>query len=880
MRLGPWHVERTLGRDQSGEYHVGRRGDGERAILFNPSGELASARDRPLRRLLELHRDLAHSGLVVFRSLEHDGGDPFLIADPVGDVMVSLRGRRRPAPGQTRAIGAALAAALAAAHERGVFHGGLELDNTLWAPGHGPQILGIGVAALGVSDPVALAHGDVVSLGRLLCALVASWARRGSGPDWIAAEAATVELVRTLADPAAAISMREAHALLAVGVSETARRHATGPAASGGRPISGDARDGLGVAPTEDHVPWGNTEEARTEVFRAEPSANGKAGIDASATDVLPAHVPRPERASGRLGRYRILTRLGSGGMGEVYLAEDPALRRGVAIKRIRPGLERDRTFRARLRREAQLAARLGHRAIVQVFDLITEDDVDHVVMEYVPGPSLHTLLASSPMAISEAVRIAAELADGLAYAHQLGIVHRDLKLENVLVTIDGQPKIADFGIARRTATAGEPDHESVTRDGFVVGTSRAMSPEQIHGQDVDARSDLFSFGVLLYELVTGTSPFAAGGNAMTILRVLNDRQRPAREVVAEVPRALSELIDHLLEKEPARRPDGARTVRDRLRRMLDGATEPRPRVVERPGTDRHPGSSMQLAADPAAAPADDLWLNGSVTPLGDRERPVVPALGMPSRRSAGGPLAAATGSGEHDRAMSRDQDMQRLLVSYRRDGQGEGQLAPLAGARAIGQYPSAPRKLTSRIQAPFVLAEIRALRASIFKRSPEIQSALAIADRVETSYDLQRADLFVPALETFCAILEPFAMTVLTGTLRRIGYEMFPQYVSILGIPAADVKAAMNLRHATDLVRLICEAYSKCVVGSDAGTLMPKVTGSRATVTDTTFMPCQLQMGVFLGAGKLTGLLRETALTETRCRVRGDSVCAYEFAL
>jgi hypothetical protein len=178
------------------------------------------------------------------------------------------------------------------------------------------------------------------------------------------------------------------------------------------------------------------------------------------------------------------------------------------------------------------------------------------------------------------------------------------------------------------------------------------------------------------------------------------------------------------------------------------------------------------------------------------------------------------------------------------------------------------------------VLAEIRALRSSIFKRSPEIQSALAIADKVEHAYNLYRADLFIPAFETFCAILEPFATTVLTGTLRRIGYEIFPQYVSILGIPASNVRAAMDLKNGADLVRVICDAYGKCIVGTDAGTLSSTVAGSRATVTDTTFMPCQLQMGVFLGAGKLTGLFNDSALTEKRCRARGDDVCVYELAL
>jgi hypothetical protein len=192
----------------------------------------------------------------------------------------------------------------------------------------------------------------------------------------------------------------------------------------------------------------------------------------------------------------------------------------------------------------------------------------------------------------------------------------------------------------------------------------------------------------------------------------------------------------------------------------------------------------------------------------------------------------------------------------------------------------SFPDRKTVRatIQAPFVLAEIRALRSSIFKKTQEVQTALAIAEKVEQTYDLHRADLFIPAGDTWCAILEPFAMTVLTGTLRRIGYEVFPQYVSILGIAPGNVKAAMNLDTPADLVRTICAAYSTCVIGDDAGVLVPETAGPNVMVHDSTIIPCQLQMGVFLGAGKLTGLFRENVLSERRCRNKGAEVCSYEF--
>jgi hypothetical protein len=191
--------------------------------------------------------------------------------------------------------------------------------------------------------------------------------------------------------------------------------------------------------------------------------------------------------------------------------------------------------------------------------------------------------------------------------------------------------------------------------------------------------------------------------------------------------------------------------------------------------------------------------------------------------------------------------------------------------------YYPADRRLTAKIQAPLVLAEIRALRASIVKSSPEMQRALAIAERIEQRYDLNRTDLFLPARETCCAMLEPFAMTVLTGTVRRVGYEMFPQYLAILA--SAD-GATARLESALDVVPWICRAWGQCVTGSDAGALTAELSGSKAIVTDTTFLPCQLQIGVFLGAGKATGLYRETALVERGCRSKGNSACVYELAL
>lgn len=273
------------------------------------------------------------------------------------------------------------------------------------------------------------------------------------------------------------------------------------------------------------------------------------------------------DAAERSIGPYRVIRPLGRGGMGEVFLAYDPRLDRQVAIKRIRPGSD-DPARRARFLREARLTAALCHPCIVQVFDLPSDEGADHIVMEYVPGTSLHGLLRQGPLPSQDGLRIAAAVAEGLAYAHGRGVVHRDLKAENVLVTPDGEVKIADFGLARRSAVATDAGDESLTQEGVVVGTYRVMSPEQACGEPPDSRTDLFSFGVLLYELFTGRSPFLADTPSATVQRILAHRPKPLREIDPSLPPELSDIVEHLLEKDPALRPWDAGEVAGRLRAL------------------------------------------------------------------------------------------------------------------------------------------------------------------------------------------------------------------------------------------------------------------------------------------------------------------------
>ena len=265
-----------------------------------------------------------------------------------------------------------------------------------------------------------------------------------------------------------------------------------------------------------------------------------------------------------RLGPYEVLGPIGAGGMGEVYRARDTRLGREVAIKVLPAERLSDPHRRARFVQEARAASALNHPHIVTIHEIESAEGVDFIVMELVPGETLAHRLRHGALPVDEALRIAIPLADALATAHAAGIVHRDLKPGNVMVTPDGVVKVLDFGLAKlvhedtagsdeRTATA-PPDAVPLSRPGAVTGTVGYMSPEQASGGNVDARSDIFSFGTVLYEMVTGRRAFAGTSSADTLAAVVRDQPKPPSELVPDVPKELERIILHCLRKEPGRR--------------------------------------------------------------------------------------------------------------------------------------------------------------------------------------------------------------------------------------------------------------------------------------------------------------------------------------
>lgn len=265
---------------------------------------------------------------------------------------------------------------------------------------------------------------------------------------------------------------------------------------------------------------------------------------------------------SSRIGPYRVLHTLGVGGMGEVVLAHDDRLDRLVAIKRLHDDHSATPARRERFRREARILARLNHPAIVQIHDVLQQAGHDYLIMEYIEGQTLRERRRAGALALSEVLGIAHQIALGMAAAHDLGIIHRDLKTENVLITRTGRGKLTDFGIAKLDGD------DAVTEDGAIVGTFRAMSPEQALGQPIDHRSDLFSFGVLLYEVLGGESPFRAVAPFRAMQQLVAEEPRPVAELAPSIPRDLASLVHQLLAKEPVLRPRDFHEVADALREL------------------------------------------------------------------------------------------------------------------------------------------------------------------------------------------------------------------------------------------------------------------------------------------------------------------------
>jgi serine/threonine-protein kinase len=314
---------------------------------------------------------------------------------------------------------------------------------------------------------------------------------------------------------------------------------------------------------------------------------------------------------------YKIVSKLGEGGMGEVYLAEDTELERNVALKVLPPSMADDPERLERFKREARAVAALNHPNIVTIYNVEEEGGRRFLIMEHIDGDSLDRIVPPGGLPLAKVFDIAVPIADALAAAHERGIVHRDLKPANVMVTGDGRVKVLDLGLAKLAIEAIMPSEDQATQaaeptaaltgEGTVMGTAPYMSPEQLQAHEVDHRTDIFSLGIVMYEMVTGQRPFQGDSGIALASSVLKDRPVPVTEMRGELPRHLGRVIHRCLEKEPRERYQSALDVYNELKGLrkevesgsataVSGVTAPPPAAATPPA----PGSGS--VTDPAAA--------------------------------------------------------------------------------------------------------------------------------------------------------------------------------------------------------------------------------------------------------------------------------------
>ena len=311
-----------------------------------------------------------------------------------------------------------------------------------------------------------------------------------------------------------------------------------------------------------------------------------------------------------QLGRYRIIDRLGEGGMGVVYRAMDERLEREVALKLVREELLRDHTSQARFRQEARALSRLNHPGVATLFDFDQHEGVTFLVMEFVEGHTLASLLTAGPLPESRARAVMIEATEALETAHEHGIVHRDLKPANIMITPRGRAKILDFGLARLAPLASQTLDMGLSTPGMATGTLPYMSPEQLSGGTVDARTDIYALGAVLYEILTGVRAFDGDSMAPLMFRIVHEAPRRIADVRPGVSPALAAIAERCLEKDPGRRFADAAAL---LRALRAGAQEPERISPAPPATG---------AAEPATTPSGERRIRSlAVLPLQNRSK-------------------------------------------------------------------------------------------------------------------------------------------------------------------------------------------------------------------------------------------------------------------
>ena len=404
--------------------------------------------------------------------------------------------------------------------------------------------------------------------------------------------------------------------------------------------------------------------------FSAAPAI--EAAVKVMTEDAAPSMIGR------QLGSCRIQSLLGAGGMGEVYRARDTKLNRDVALKLLPAAFSRDADRLARFRREAQAVAALNHPHIVTIFSIEEHDDVPFMTMELIEGCTLDQAIPQDKLSLARFFDIAIALADALSAAHRKHIIHRDLKPANVMVTDDGHVKVLDFGLARGVDADGVRAEDDltdlgITKAGIIVGTMPYMSPEQIAAKPLDHRTDLFSLGIMLYEMATGERPFRGDSAPALMSSILKDRPTPVGGRRSDIPGDVCRLIDQCLEKEPRDRIQTAREILDELKACRRAWETDADRSIKRATLDSMPRQAARAASiavlafsDMSAAKDQDWFCDGIAEEILNALTPLK-GLRVAARTSAFSFKGKERRSSNHRREAECDDGARRQRAAGRR---------------------------------------------------------------------------------------------------------------------------------------------------------------------------------------------------------------------
>ena len=477
--------------------------------------------------------------------------------------------------------------------------------------------------------------------------------------------------------------------------------------------------------------------------------------------------------------RYEMQQRIGRGGMADVYLARDVLLDRLVAIKVLFPEFATDPAFVERFRREAQSAANLNHPNIVSVYDWGRSNNTYFMAMEYVPGRTLADALRDlGQISAAKAAEVGIEVAAALSFAHRNNVVHRDIKPGNILIGSNGQLKVADFGIARALGSAAD---SGLTQAGAVMGTAAYFSPEQAQGGQPDPRSDLYSLGIVLYEMVSGRVPFTGDNPVAIAYKQVHEAPTPLNQFAPDVPRAFEAIVARLLAKDPARRYPTAEAVRDDLRRFRDGLPVQALAAI-----------LNKKEPDPSSAPT----VATPVTPVSELPPPTLPTgpttqrttvvIGdLPPGYDPSGPIDPPEDLGRRRRNIVIGASIAAVLILA---GLVIGFLA-LSDRSASGPSISVPNVTNMLLDDAVALLDSVGLEALpiaeentsveaniVWAQDPPLGETLREGDSVRVIYNPSNAPIAVPDLSTMTLEQARKALLNLGLTIGEVSYVNDPE--------------------------------------------------------------------------------------------------------